>query len=151
VVERTEKSGQSEGVEKSDRERSAGDEKRERVERSGVEAKVREIRRRTRRRYSAEEKIRIVLEGLRGEATIAELCRREGISPNLYYLWSREFLEAGKRRLLGDTKREATSGEVTDLRQENSQLKQMLAELYMTNAVLKKSLGGRGEDPGTDL
>ena len=73
---------------------------------TGPEAKVREIRRRTRRRYSAEEKIRIVLEGLRGEATIAELCRREGISPNLYYLWSREFLEAGKRRLLGDTQRE---------------------------------------------
>ena len=117
----------------------------------GPEAKVREIRRRTRRRYSAEEKIRIVLEGLRGEATIAELCRREGISPNLYYLWSREFLEAGKRRLLGDTQREATGGEVTGLRQENDQLKQMVAELLMRNKVLKKSLIGRGEDPGEDL
>jgi len=91
--------------------------KRTRSEKQGPEAKVREIRRKTRRRYNAEEKIRIVLEGLRGEASIAELCRREGISPNLYYLWSREFLEAGKRRLLGDTQREATSGEVTDLRQ----------------------------------
>jgi len=118
---------------------------------TGPEAKVREIRRRTRRRYSAEEKIRIVLEGLRGEATIAELCRREGISPNLYYLWSREFLEAGKRRLLGDTQREATGGEVTGLRQENSQLKQLVAELLMRNKVLKKSLVGRGEDPGEDL
>lgn len=151
MAERTEKSDRSESVEKSDRERSARPEKGERVERSGPEAKVREIRRRTRRRYGAEEKIRIVLEGLRGEATIAELCRREGISPNLYYLWSREFLEAGKRRLLGDTKREATGGEVTELRQENGQLKQSLAELYMRNAVLKKSLIGRGEDPGEDL
>lgn len=151
MAERTEKSDRSESVENSDRERSARPEKGARVEKSGVEAKVREIRRRTRRRYSAEEKIRIVLEGLRGEATIAELCRREGISPNLYYLWSREFLEAGKRRLLGDTQREATSGEVTGLRQENSQLKQQLAELYMRNTVLKKSLIGRGVDPGEDL
>jgi transposase len=126
-------------------------EKPEGTEKQSPESKVREIRRRTRRRYGAEEKIRIVLEGLRGEATIAELCRREGISPNLYYLWSREFLEAGKRRLLGDTKREATGGEVTDLRQENSQLKQLVAELLMRNTVLKKSLVGRGGDPGEDL
>lgn len=151
MAERTEKSDRSESVANSDRERSARPEKGPRVEKSGPEAKVREIRRRTRRRYSAEEKIRIVLEGLRGEATIAELCRREGISPNLYYLWSREFLEAGKRRLLGDTQREATSGEVTGLRQENDQLKQRLAELYMRNTVLKKSLIGRGVDPGEDL
>ena len=74
-----------------------------------VEARVREIRRQTRRRYSAEEKIRIVLEGLKGEESVAELCRKEGISPNLYYNWSKEFLEVGKRRLLGDTKREASS------------------------------------------
>lgn len=77
------------------------------VEKSPVEAAVREIRRKTRRRYSTEEKIRVVLEGLRGEASIAELCRREGISPNLYYNWSKEFLEAGKRRLAGDTDRES--------------------------------------------
>ncbi len=90
---------------------------------------VREIKRRTRRKFSSEEKIRIVLEGLRGEETIAELCRREGISPNLYYNWSKEFLEAGKRRLHGNTKRQATSSEVTGLRHENSQLKVIVAEM----------------------
>ena len=111
------------------------------------EARVREIRRKTRRRYSSEEKIRIVLEGLRGEESIAELCRREGISPNLYYNWSKEFLEAGKRRLTGDTKREATSPEVGSLRQENQQLKQLVAELSLRNRLLKKSLSGSGVDP----
>jgi transposase len=103
---------------------------------------VREIKRRTRKRYSSEEKIRIVLEGLRGEESIAALCRREGISPNIYYKWSKEFLEAGKKRLQGDTKREATSGEVVDLRKENEQLKQLVAELSLKNRVLKKSLSG---------
>lgn len=83
---------------------------------SDPEAKVREIRRRTRRSFSSEEKIRIILDGLKGEESIAELCRIEGISPNLYYNWSREFLEAGKRRLAGDTKREASSPEVKELR-----------------------------------
>jgi len=102
------------------------------------ESKVREIRRKTRRVYSAEEKIRIVLEGLRGEESIAELCRREGISPNLYYTWSKEFLEAGKRRLQGDTKRQATSPEVVGLRQENANLKELVADLSLRNAVLKK-------------
>ena len=110
------------------------------------ESKVREIRRRTRRRFSAEEKIRIVLEGLKGEETIVELCRREGISPNLYYNWSKEFLEAGKRRLAGDTKREATSSEVTDLRKENSRLKELVADLSLRNVLLKKSSVGLGED-----
>ena len=108
---------------------------------------VREIKRKTRRKFSSEEKIRIVLEGLRGEETIAELCRREGISPNLYYNWSKEFLEAGKRRLKGNTKREATSSEVTDLRRENSQLKEMLAELALRIRVLKKNEVGPDEDP----
>jgi transposase len=84
---------------------------------------VREVKRQTRRKFSAEEKIRVVLEGLRGEETIAELFRREGISPNLYYNWSKEFLEAGKRRLAGNTKRDADSTEVTELRRENGQLK----------------------------
>ena len=79
-----------------------------------TEAAVRDIRRRTRRKFSPEEKIRIVLEGLRGEESIASLCRREGIAANLYYRWSKEFLEAGKKRLLGDTRREANSSEVTD-------------------------------------
>ena len=101
---------------------------------------VREIRRRTRRRFSAEEKIRIVLEGLRGEESIAALCRREGLAPNLYYRWSKEFLEAGKKRLLGDTTREATSTEVQDLRRENNHLKQVVAETVLENRVLKKNL-----------
>lgn len=107
---------------------------------------VREIKRKTRRKYSSEEKIRIVLEGLRGEDSIAEICRREGISPNLYYNWSKEFLEAGKRRLMGDTKREATSGEVTGLRKENVQLKQLVADLMLKNQVLKKIYPETDED-----
>ena len=111
-----------------------------------AEQVIKEIRRATRRQFSAEEKIRIVLEGLKGEESIAELCRREGISPNLYYTWSKEFLEAGKRRLMGNTKREATSSEVVTLRQENSQLKHLVAELSLRNQVLKKSLSGLGED-----
>lgn len=101
---------------------------------------VREIQRRTRRRFSAEEKVRIVLEGLRGEQSIAELCRREGLAPNLYYRWSKEFLEAGKKRLLGDTTREATAPEVKTLRDENGRLKQVLAETVLENRLLKKSL-----------
>ena len=108
-------------------------------ENPGPEKVVREIRRQTRRKFNSEEKIRIVLEGLRGEETIAELCRREGISPNLYYNWSKEFLEAGKARLAGNTKREATSTEVTALRQENDQLKRLVADLSLRNEVLKKS------------
>ena len=107
---------------------------------SNPEAVVREIRRKTRRRYSTEEKIRIVLEGLKGEESISELCRREGISPNLYYTWSKEFLEAGKCRLAGDTKREATSSEVTDLRRENRQLKELVADLSLRNVLLKNYL-----------
>lgn len=112
----------------------------------GAEGKVREIRRKTRRKYSAEEKIRIVLEGLRGEESIAALCRREGISPNLYYSWSKEFLDAGKRRLMGDTKRQANSGQVKALRQENSQLKELVADLSLKNVVLKKNLVGTDRD-----
>jgi transposase len=111
---------------------------------SDSEAIVRDIKRRIRKKYTAEEKIRIVLEGLRGEESIASICRREGISPNLYYRWSKEFLEAGKKRLLGDTQREATSGEVLDIRRENEQLKQLVAELSLKNRVLKKSLHGMG-------
>jgi transposase len=110
------------------------------------EAAVREIRRRARRRFSAEEKIRIVLEGLRGEDSVAELCRREGIASNLYYRWSKEFLEAGKKRLAGDTVREATSDEVKVLRSENRELKEVVAEMTLKNRVLKKSLTGLGEE-----
>ncbi len=109
-------------------------------------AAVREIRRRARRRFSAEEKIRIVLEGLRGEDSVAELCRREGIASNLYYRWSKEFLEAGKKRLNGDTVREATSDEVKVLRSENRELKEVVAEMMLKNRVLKKSLTGLGEE-----
>ena len=107
-----------------------------------AEKTVRDIRRRTRRHYSAEDKIRIVLEGLRGEESIAELCRREGLNQNVYYRWSKEFLEAGKQRLSGNTRREATSDEVTDLRKENSQLKHALADSVLKNTVLKKSVLG---------
>ena len=107
---------------------------------------VKGIRRATRKRYSAEEKIRIVLDGLRGEQSIAELCRHEGIAEGLYYSWSKEFLEAGKRRLAGDTARAATSGEVKDLRREASALKEVVADLTLENRLLKKSMSGDGED-----
>ena len=106
------------------------------------EGVVKDIRRQTRRKFTAEEKIRIILEGLKGEASISELCRREGIVSNLYYRWSKDFLEAGKKRLQGDTAREASSGEVVGLRQENEQLKQLVAELSLNNRLLKKSLTG---------
>ena len=111
-----------------------------------AEKTVRDIRWATRRHYSAEEKIRIVLEGLRGEDSIAELCRREGINSNVYYRWSKEFLEAGKKRLSGDTAREATSDEVKTLRAEATDLKETLAELLLENRLLKKSVIGDGED-----
>ncbi len=110
-----------------------------------AEKTVRDIRRRTRRHYSAEEKIRIVLEGLRGEDSIAELCRREGINANVYYRWNKEFLEAGKKRLAGDTARQATSDEVKDLRAEAAALKEALAESVMETRLLKKSMIGGGE------
>jgi transposase len=111
-----------------------------------AEQVVSDIRRATRRQFSAEEKIRIVLEGLRGEESIAELCRRERISQNLYYRWSKEFLEAGKKRLAGDTAREATSEEVRTLRREAGALKEVVADLTLENRLLKKSMTGAGED-----
>ena len=109
-----------------------------------AEKVVKDIRRATRKRHSSEEKIRIVLEGLRGEDSIAELCRREGINQNLYYRWSKEFLEAGKKRLAGDTAREATSDEVKGLRKEAVALKEVVAELTLENRLLKKSMIGDG-------
>jgi transposase len=112
----------------------------------GAEATVRAIRRRTRKQYSAEEKIRIVVAGLRGEDSIAELCRREGIAESLYYSCSKEFLEAGKKRLAGDTARQASSGEVKDLRREMRDLKEALAEQMLENRLLKKSMTGDGGD-----
>jgi transposase len=113
---------------------------------SSPQAVVRDIRRQTRRKFSSEEKIRIVLEGLRGEDSIAELCRREGIHPNHYYRWSKAFLEAGKKRLNGDTQREANSENVSDLRGENQQLKEVVADLLLKNRLLKKSLTGWESD-----
>ena len=111
-------------------------------EKESTEKKMRNIRRQTRKKYSAEEKIRIVLEGLRGDESIAELCRREGLSQSMYYKWSKEFMEAGKQRLAGNTKRQADSTEVKDLRMQNNQLKELVAELALKTKVLKKSLLG---------
>ena len=111
-----------------------------------AEKTVRDIRRATRRRFSAEDKIRIVLEGLRGEDSIAELCRKEGIAQNLYYRWSKEFLEAGKKRLAGDTARAATSDEVKDLKRQAQELKEVVAEQALELRLLKKSMIADGGD-----
>ena len=116
-------------------------------EKQPAEQVVKDIRRATRRQVSAEEKIRIVLEGLRGEDSIASLCRREGIAESLYYSWSKEFLEAGKRRLAGDTARAATTDEVKALRQEARTLKEVVAEQALELRLLKKSMIGAGGDP----
>jgi transposase len=105
-------------------------------------ALISDLKRKTRRSYSSEEKIRIILEGFRGETTVAELCRREGISQGLYYKWSKDFMEAGKRRLHGDTMREANTSEVQELKQENSELKEVVAELTLKNRTLKKKWHG---------
>ena len=110
------------------------------------EKAIKDIRRATRKHYSAEEKIRIVLDGLRGEETIAELCRREGIAQSIYYKWSKEFLEASKRRLSGDTDRAASTGEVKDLRREARELKEVVAEQALELRLLKKSMIGDGDD-----
>ena len=111
-----------------------------------AEQVVKDIRRATRRHFSAEDKIRVVLDGLRGDDSIAELCRKEGIAQSLYYVWSKEFMEAGKRRLAGDTTRAATSDEVKDLRRETSALKECVADLTLENRLLKKSMIADGED-----
>jgi transposase len=115
-----------------------------------VEQAVRNIRWKTRKQYSSEERIRILIECLRGENTVAELCRREGIAQRLYYKWSNEFPEARKQRLAGNTKRQADSQEVSEMRQENEQLKQLVAELALKNRVLKKSLRGVEGDTWED-
>ena len=112
---------------------------------AAAEKTVRDIRRATRRQYSAEEKVRIVIAGLRGEDSIAELCRKEGINQNLYYRWSKDFLEAGKKRLAGDTVREATSDEVRAIQAQARQLKELLADLLLENRLLKKSVLADGE------
>ena len=115
--------------------------------RKPAERVIKDVRRATRRHFSAEDKIRIVLDGLRGEDSIAELCRKEGIAQSLYYTWSKEFMEAGKRRLAGDTARAATSDEVKDLRREAIALKEVVADLTLENRLLKKSMiADGGED-----
>ena len=106
------------------------------------------VRRHTHRKYTAEEKIRIILEGMKREISVAELCRRESIHPNVYYIWVKEFMEAGKARLMGDYRRNATKSEIKSLRNENSKLKMILAEQMLELAAFKKSLNGSG-DTGT--
>lgn len=113
-----------------------------RPKKQNPESIVREIKRKTRRKFSAEEKIRIILDGLKSDESIADMCRREGIHPTIYYKWSKDFLEAGKRRLNGDIIREATSKEVKELRSENNSLKQIVAELSLKTRMLKKTLKG---------
>jgi transposase len=110
--------------------------------RKSSEQLIRDIKRNTRSKYSSEEKIRIVIEGMRGETSIADLCRREGINQNQYYRWSKDFMESGKKRLDGDTRREANTSEVQSLRKENTELKEVVAELLLKNRVLKKSMNG---------
>ena len=108
---------------------------------SNTEKKVKDIRRNTRRKFSTEEKIRIVLDGLRGESSVAELCRREGINPNLYYRWSKDFLETGRKRMSGNTVREANTDEVTGLKRENGDLKQAVTELYLrTDGITQQGI-----------
>jgi len=107
---------------------------------------VKDIKRQTRRRFSSEDKIRIVLSGLRGDDSIAELCRQEGIAQSQYYSWSKEFMEAGKKRLAGDTMREANTDEVKGLRRESRDLKEVVAEQALELRLLKKSMSGLGGD-----
>ena len=111
-----------------------------------AERVVKDIKRQTRRRFSSEDKIRIVLSGLRGDDSIAELCRQEGIAQSQYYSWSKEFMEAGKKRLAGDTMREANTGEVQGLRKEARDLKEVVAEQALELRLLKKSMTGLGGD-----
>ncbi len=118
---------------------------------SSSERTINNIKRKTRKQYSAEEKIRIVLDGLRGEDSIAELCRREGIVQSLYYKWSKDFMEAGKKRLAGDIVRQANTGEVTELRREARDLKEVVAEQTLELRLLKKSMLGDGEELERDI
>ncbi len=101
---------------------------------------IQTVRRRTKAKYAADDKIRIILEGLRGDHPVAELCRREGLSANVYYVWLKEFMEAGKARLKGEATRGATSGEVIELRRQNEALRQAVADLTVEVRALKKSL-----------
>ncbi len=112
----------------------------EKKQKQSTENFIKDIRRRTRRVFSSEQKIMIVMEAQRGEQSVAELCRKHAISQAMFYKWSKEFMEAGKKRLAGDTTREATSDEVADLRKENQKLKEMVADLMLRYTIVKKSL-----------
>jgi transposase len=105
---------------------------------------MKKVRRYTRRKYTAEDKIRIILEGMKREVSTAELCRKEGINPNVYYVWTKDFMEAGKARLQGDNRRQANESEVMELRRENERLKVLLAEQLLETSLFKKSLRGSG-------
>ncbi len=119
---------------------------KQKTSKASADRVVKDIRRATRKQYSAEEKIRIVLEGLRGDDSIAELCRREGIAQGVYYKWSKDFMEAGKKRLAGDTARAASTDEVKELRREARDLKEVVAEQTLELRLLKKSMIADGED-----
>jgi transposase len=112
------------------------------VKKQSASSLISELKRKTRKVYSSEDKIRIIIEGMRGEVSIAELCRKEGIAQANYYKWSKDFMEAGKKRLNGDTIREANTTEVQTLKQENQDLKEFVAELSLQNRKLKKNLNG---------
>ena len=112
------------------------------VKKKSTSSLISELKRNTRNVYSSEEKIRIIIDGIRGETTIAELCRKEGISQGNYYKWTKDFMEAGKRRLSGDTMREANTTEVHEIKTENQSLKELVAELSLRNRELKKNLSG---------
>ena len=112
------------------------------VKKKSASSLISELKRKTRRIYSSEEKIRIIIDGIRGETTIAELCRKEGISQGIYYKWSKDFMDAGKRRLTGDTMREANTSEVKELKDENHSLKELVVEFLLDNRDLKKNLNG---------
>ena len=112
------------------------------AKKQSASALISDLKRKTRKSYGSEEKIRIILEGLRGETSVAELCRKEGISQGNYYKWTKDFMEAGKKRLNGDTMREANTSEVSDLKNENVSLKELVAELLLKNRDLKKNLNG---------
>lgn len=112
------------------------------TKRKSASSLISDLKRKTRKVYSSEEKIRIIIEGIRGESSVAELCRKEGISQGIYYKWSKDFMEAGKKRLNGDTMREANTSEVKEIKHENGSLKELVAELSLEVRDLKKNLSG---------
>ena len=114
--------------------------KRSTAQKQTTENFIKDIRRKTRKLYSSEQKILIVMEALRGESSVAEICRKHGIAESMFYKWNKEFMEAGKKRLAGNTTREATSDEVNELRKENQRLKEMVADLMLRYDIVKKSL-----------